>query len=78
MAAPPPSQYTKAFARRLQACRLAAGHDSAEQFAKLLKIDPHRYRSYERGSREPPFEILVEMARAVGKSIDFLILGQHE
>jgi transcriptional regulator with XRE-family HTH domain len=78
MSSPPPSQYTKAFARRLQACRLAAGYDSAEQFAKMLKIEPHRYRAYERGDREPPFELVVEMSRAVGKSIDFLILGTQD
>ncbi len=44
----------------------------------MLKIEPHRYRAYERGDREPPFELVVEMSRAVGKSIDFLILGTQD
>lgn len=75
MAAPPPSRFTKSFALRLAACRVAAGYETAEGFANHIKIEPHRYRRYERGEVEPPFEVLVLIADALEKSIDFLIRG---
>lgn len=68
-----PSKVTREFGRRLRACRLAAGYVDAADFANHLAIDRNRYRSYERGEREPPFELLVRLAKELGKSLDFLL-----
>lgn len=75
MPTPGPSPVTIAFARRLKVCRQAAGFETALEAANALGINQHRYRLYERGLREPPFDLLVKMADTYGKTIDFLIRG---
>jgi transcriptional regulator with XRE-family HTH domain len=75
MPSPAPSTTTRDFARRLKACRQAAGFETAEAAADHLKVASARYRSYERGSREPSFDLLIRMSDMVGKSIDFLLRG---
>lgn len=65
----------KAFGKRLRACRIAAGFNSAEHFAEALNMKPAAYRRYERGEVQPTFDVLIDIGRLVGKNLDFLITG---
>jgi len=56
----------KHFARRLKAARIAAGYSSAAKFAHMLGMDPHAYRTYERGEASPPLGKLVQICDALG------------
>lgn len=56
----------QAFGRRLRNARLRRGHKSAEGFAKLLRLDPHRYRHYERGDSYPPPNVLQVICTHLG------------
>lgn len=49
------------FGNRLKVYREAAGFESAQQFAIALGMEPHAYRTYERGHRHPPIERLLEI-----------------
>jgi transcriptional regulator with XRE-family HTH domain len=51
-------QIMTTFAQQLRKAREAAGYGSAQQFAALLNLEPHTYRHYERGEREPNLETL--------------------
>lgn len=53
-----------------------AGFESAASFAELLTVNEHTYRRWERGEMQPPLDVLVEIARASGQSIDFLLTGK--
>lgn len=66
----------KAFGRRLVACRVMAGYDDAEGFAKILEIEGPAYRKYERGDSFPPLDLLERIVMATGASVDFLIFGR--
>jgi transcriptional regulator with XRE-family HTH domain len=70
------STVTARFGKRLASARMVAGWESAEQFAHYLHIEPPRYRRYERGEAEPDFVVLVEMARALNTSLDWLLTGK--
>jgi transcriptional regulator with XRE-family HTH domain len=48
------------FGDRLRAAR-EKKFASAEKFAQLLVIHPHRYRKYERGQSQPDFELLTRI-----------------
>lgn len=39
---------------------------SAQQFAEKLGIEPHTYRTYERGQAEPNFETLIRICDDLG------------
>ncbi len=64
-----------AFGKRLRSCRVAAGYNSAEHFAEALNVNAATYRRYERGEVQPTFDVMIDIARLVDKSIDFLITG---
>ena len=55
--------------------RKAAGLSQSE-LAKLLKISNSTIGMYEQGRREPSLEILTELSRIFGVSLDFLVLGK--
>lgn len=55
----------KAFGRRLRKARERV-FPSAEGFAKLLGLDPHRYRHYERGDSYPPPQVLQRICMHLG------------
>lgn len=72
---PPGSeQYRRSFGTRLRGLREARGWQS-KQTADQLGIKYHRYMKYEEGLREPPFWLLVRMARLYNVTIDFLLMG---
>lgn len=70
-----------AFGRRLAVVREAYGQNTGrpginqQEFAAELGLEPERYRKYERGEREPPFEVLAKIKALTGFGPDFLILG---
>ena len=66
----------RGFGARLRALRKARGW-KPKQTAARLDILYHRYMKYEEGLREPPFWLLVRMARLYAVTTDFLLLGEE-
>ena len=64
----------RGFGARLRALRKTRGWEP-KQTAARLDILYHRYMKYEEGLREPPFWLLVRMARLYGVTTDFLLIG---
>lgn len=64
----------RGFGTRLRGLRKARGWEP-KQTAARLDILYHRYMKYEEGLREPPFWLLVRMARLYGVTTDFLLIG---
>ncbi len=62
---------------RIAALRRAAGWSQAE-LAQRLKISPSAVGMYEQGRREPAVNMLVELSREFGVSIDYLVTGQPD
>lgn len=60
------------FSNRLQALRESKGW-SKTYVSNKLKLKPQRYSNYEYGTREPDFDILSEIAKLYGVSIDYLL-----
>ncbi len=60
---------------RIAALRRQAGMSQAE-LARRLKLSPSAVGMYEQGRREPSADTLVEMAGALGVSVDFLLTGR--
>lgn len=71
----PASPLRQAFARRLEAARVAAGYPSMREFARALGIEEARYRRWEAAETEPDLENLKKIAHATGASLDALISG---
>lgn len=71
-----PTRFSKTFGLRLQACRIAAGFETAADFASSLGLEGPHYRRWERGETLPTIEDLPNLAKLLGKSIDFLVTGQ--
>ena len=67
-------QIRRAFGTRLRGLRLARGWQPKEA-ADNLGIRYHRYMKYEEGLREPPFWLLIRMARLYNVTTDFLLMG---
>ena len=72
----PPSAeiFRRGFGTRLRGLRCARGW-KPKQTAARLDILYHRYIKYEEGLREPPFWLLVRIARLFGVTTDFLLMG---
>jgi transcriptional regulator with XRE-family HTH domain len=64
----------RGFGTRLRGLRKARGWEPKQTSARL-DILYHRYMKYEEGLREPPFWLLVRMARLYGVTTDFLLIG---
>lgn len=60
---------------RIAALRRGKGWSQAE-LAERLKISPSAVGMYEQGRREPALDLLVELARLFGVSVDYLLTGQ--
>ncbi len=60
---------------RIAALRRARGFSQAE-LARVLKISPSAMGMYEQGRREPSVQIIVDLARQLQVSTDFLLTGQ--
>jgi transcriptional regulator with XRE-family HTH domain len=61
------------FGSRLKAAREAAGFDSAELFAFAFGIEPHTYRIWERGEREPDLTTLQRLCLLLHVSANDLL-----
>ena len=59
---------------RIAALRRAAGWNQAE-LAQRLRISPSAVGMYEQGRREPSADMLVQIARVLGVSVDYLLTG---
>ena len=43
-----------------------------EELVKLLKMHKTTYTNYEQGMREPPFELIIKLAKFYDVSIDYI------
>ncbi|MBQ9228105.1 MAG: helix-turn-helix transcriptional regulator [Eubacterium sp.] len=43
-----------------------------EQLVQILKMHKTTYTNYEQGKREPPFELIIKLARLYNVSIDYI------
>lgn len=59
---------------RIAALRRQAGMNQA-QLAQLLQVSPSAVGMYEQGRREPSSDILVELSRIFGVSVDYILTG---
>ena len=60
---------------RIAALRRAAGWNQAE-LARRLRISPSAVGMYEQGRREPSADMLVQIARVLEVSVDYLLTGE--
>lgn len=74
----PASKARRAFAKRLQAARIAAGYETRSAFADKLGSEHETYRRWERAETEPSIHMLVRISDATQKSLDFLIRGSND
>ena len=65
-----------AFGQRLRGQREKLGYTQGEM-AYAVGIKMPRYNKYEIGRSEPPFEILVKLAKLTNVDLDYLIAGQE-
>lgn len=63
------------FGKRLRAARIVAGYETADDVADALKIEPPRYRKYERGEALPPIDVLEDLCRLLDQDLSFLLRG---
>ncbi len=43
-----------------------------DQLVEILKMHKTTYTNYEQGKREPPFELIIKLARFYGVSTDYI------
>lgn len=43
-----------------------------DQLVKILNMHKTTYTNYEQGKREPPFELIIKLARLYNVSIDYI------
>lgn len=52
---------------------LREDHDlTQDQLVKILKMHKTTYTNYEQGKREPPFELIIKLAKLYDVSIDYI------
>lgn len=73
----PTSTIRQAFARRLEAARVAAGYSTMRDFAEALPIAEARYRRWEAAETEPDLMHLMKIAKLTGVSLDTLVGGER-
>jgi DNA-binding XRE family transcriptional regulator len=54
-------RHVQMFGSELKKARRRAGYRSAAQFAKKIELEPHTYRTYERGESHPNLETLARI-----------------
>ena len=59
---------------RIAALRRQAGLSQAE-LAQRIRVSPSAVGMYEQGRREPSADMLVQIARVLGVSVDYLLTG---
>ena len=55
-----------------KASRFADADLTQEELVKLLKMHKTTYTNYEQGKREPPFELIIKLAKFYDVSIDYI------
>lgn len=73
----PASPIRQAFAKRLEAARIAAGYDTMRDFCADLGINEARYRRWEAAETEPDIHHLQKISALTGVSLDTLISGER-
>ena len=73
----PASPLRAAFARRLEAARIAAGYETMRDFSEALGIEQARYRRWEAAETEPDLHHLQKISNLTGVSLDTLISGRR-
>lgn len=68
-----PAQLSVEFGRRLAAVRIAAGLSQRELARSLGHEGPDAVSRYERGMREPRLSAIMELAAALGVSVEDLL-----
>lgn len=63
---------------RIRDARIAAGFDTAGDGAARLGVEAARYRHWEADRREPPIDVLVQMARVYKVDLEWLASGKGE
>jgi len=71
------AEYRVAFARRLEAARVAAGYETMRDFSKVLGVAEATYRRWEAAETEPNIFHLQRISRLTGVSLDILISGER-
>lgn len=64
------------FGQRLMERRKACGYDSAEELAQAMGTDEENVSQWERGSAEPPGQLLAALAALLGVSAQWLATGE--
>lgn len=77
MAKKPAPPHRLAFARRLQAARIAAGYETMRDFSSALGIEEARYRRWEAAETEPDIMFLERISRITRANLNVLIAGQR-
>ncbi|MCC6194592.1 MAG: helix-turn-helix transcriptional regulator [Burkholderiales bacterium] len=57
----------------MEAARIAAGFETIRAFSATLGVSEARYRRWESGEVQCPYEILVAIAEKTGRTTDFLL-----
>jgi len=70
------SEVLNSFAARLAVARAESPYGVPSAFAETTGIDPMRYAELEDGEDDPTLDELDRIARASGKSLDWLIRGE--
>lgn len=63
----------KAFSRRLRRARKEAGHKHAADLARVLHIEDHTYRSWERGEHLPDLVTMTRLCKLLRVRPDELL-----
>ncbi len=73
------AQILREFGRRLTAALIAAGYGSGQLFAFALGVEPHTYRTWERGEHQPDLKTLQRICLILAVSAnDLLPVHVHE
>ena len=70
-------EYRVAFARRLEAARVAAGYQTMRDFAKELGVAEATYRRWEAAETEPNLFHLRRISSLTKVSLDILVSGER-
>lgn len=61
------------FGERLKIARERSGYRSASQFANAIGIEPHTYRTYERGESDPKHDTIIKICQSLKIRPNYLL-----
>jgi transcriptional regulator with XRE-family HTH domain len=73
----PSAEYRVAFARRLEAARVAAGYETMREFSKEIGVAEATYRRWEAAETEPNIFYLQKISKLTRVSLDTLVSGER-